>query len=263
MDLNLKNKVAVVLAGSRGLGFGIADSLAREGCQLALCSRDSMKLSAATESLSSRYHVQVFSRAVDITDVNALKEFLAAVVDQLGGIDILVANSGGPPPGACLDLTVEDFSSAFDLVFLTKVIAAQFSCKEMIKKGSGRIIFIESTSVKQNMQNMVLSNSMRSASAAFAKTLSAEVGKEGIRVHTILVGPFKTDRVKELGDVAAQHQNIAFTDWLANAEENTPLGRFGDPAELGDIVSFLSSDKSSYMNGTTTVVDGGIITANF
>lgn len=263
MDLELEKKVAIVLSSSQGLGYGIAETLAKEGCSIALCSRNDKKIESASAKISSDYGVEVFSRAIDVADETALTSFMRSVVEHFGKLDILVANSGGPPPGTCMSLSSADYELAFKLVFMSKVIAAKLACVEMQKNQSGRIIFIESTSVKQSMHNMVLSNSMRSASAAYAKTLSMEVGNQGIRVHTLLVGPFNTNRVRELGKKAAENQQISFDEWLKNAEGTTPLKRFGDPLELGNLVAFLSSQKSSYMNGTTILVDGGITTSNF
>jgi 3-oxoacyl-[acyl-carrier protein] reductase len=259
MDLGLKGRVAVVLAASSGIGRGIATVLAQEGCNLAICARDKSRLDWVAEEIRSATGVQVFAETADVADAGSLDSFFDQVFGVYGKVDILVNNSGGPLPGKSLDLIDDQFQSAFELVLMSKIRASRRVVPSMVKHRWGRIINIESTSVKSALENMALSNVFRSAATAFAKTLSMEYAREGIRVHTLLSGPFLTNRVEELGTVASKQKGISFEQWKREAEIGTPLGRFGDPLEYGALVAFLASDKADYMTGTCIAIDGGAL----
>ncbi|MCS6285283.1 MAG: SDR family oxidoreductase [Nitrospira sp.] len=259
MDLGLSNKVAVVLAGSAGIGRGIATVLAEEGCRLAICARDGERLTASAEDIRTRTSASVLAFSADVRDPKSLDRFFDAVFDTYGRVDILINNTGGPPVGRCLALGDEDYEVAFQLVLMSKIRACRRVVPSMSESRWGRIINIESTSVKSALENMVLSNVFRSAATAFAKTLSMEHARDGIRVHTLLSGPFMTNRVNELGEAAARQRGILFDDWKAEAEAGTALGRFGDPLEYGALVAFLVSDRANYMNGTCIAIDGGVL----
>jgi 3-oxoacyl-[acyl-carrier protein] reductase len=259
MDLALKDKVAVILASSSGIGRGIATVLAEEGCKIAICARDPDRLNLVADEIRHASGVQVLALEADVTNHVMLDKFFDKVLDHFGHIDILVNNSGGPPPGKSLDISDKEFYSAFELVLMSKIRACRRAIPSMIGNKWGRIINVESTSIKNNLENMTLSNVFRSASAAFAKTISAEYARDGIRVHTLLSGPFLTNRVSELGEIAAKKEKISFDKWKLNVEANTPLGRFGDPLEYGALVAFLASDKADYMTGSSIAIDGGIL----
>lgn len=259
MDLGLKNKVAVVLAASSGIGEGIATVLAQEGCNLAICARDKSRLDSVAEKIRTTTGVKVVALEADVADSTALDEFFKQVFDAYGKVDILVNNSGGPPTGKCLDLPDDDYYSAFELVLMSKIRACRHVVPSMAERQWGRIINVESTSVKSALENMVLSNTFRSAATAFAKTLSMEYARDGIRVHTLLSGPFLTNRVNELGMAASSQKGISFEQWKSEAEAGTALGRFGDPLEYGALVAFLVSDKTDYMTGTCIAIDGGAL----
>lgn len=259
MNLGLKDKTAVVLAASSGIGQGIATVLAQEGCNIAICAREKSRLDLVANEIRSATSAKVFAKEADVADVISLDKFFDQVLSVFGKIDILVNNSGGPRPGGCLDFNEKDFQAAYELVLMSKIRACRRVVPVMVKQRWGRIINVESTSVKTALENMVLSNTFRSASAAFAKTLSMEYAKEGIRVHTLLSGPFLTNRVHELGIAAAKNQGISFEEWKKEAEEKSPLGRFGDPLEFGALVAFLASERSEFMNGATIAIDGGAL----
>ncbi len=259
MDLGLQGKIAVVLAASSGIGQGIATALAEEGCKLAICARDHFRLTAVADGIRMATNANVFARTCDVASAESLNTFLDAVFDNYGHVDILVNNSGGPTPGQCFSFADSDYESAFNLVFMSKVRACRRVVPKMIQNRWGRIINIESTSVKSALENMVLSNVFRSASTAFAKTLSMEVASKGIRIHTVMSGPMMTNRVLELGSSLAAKKGIPFEQWKQEAESATPLGKFGDPKEFGEFVAFLASDRTSYMNGTCIPFDGGIL----
>jgi len=259
MDLGLTNKVGVVLAGSAGIGRGIATILAEEGCRLAICARDAQRLADAAKDIQATTGAEVLALKADISDPGSLDSFFDAVFGTYGRVDILVNNTGGPPVGRCLSLQDEDYTTAFQLVLMSKIRACRRVVPYMKENGWGRIINIESTGLKSALENMVLSNTFRSAAAAFAKTLSMEHARDGIRVHTLLSGPFMTNRVNELGEAAARQRGISFDAWRTEAEAGTALGRFGDPREYGALAAFLASDRSSYMNGTSIAIDGGAL----
>jgi 3-oxoacyl-[acyl-carrier protein] reductase len=259
MNLGLKNKVAVVLASGAGIGRGIAAVLAKEGCHLAICSRNEAHISSLGKEIAITSGVNVVARQADVSDPASLDAFFDAVFDAYGKVDILVNNSGGPPAGKCMELSDEQYQQAFQLVLMSKIRACKRVIPEMKKQGWGRIINVESTSVKSPLENMVLSNTFRSAATAFAKTLSLEHARDGIRIHTILSGPFLTNRVNELGNAAASQKGISFEQWKSEAIAGNPLGRFGDPLEFGGLVAFLSSDLADFMNGTCIAIDGGAL----
>jgi len=259
MDLGLKGKVAVVLAASSGIGRGIATVLAQEGCNLAICAREPSRLASVADEIRSTTGVEVFASAADVGDADSLNGFLDQAFSVFGKVDILVNNAGGPPPGRSLELTDEQYQSAFDLTLMSVVRACRRVIPSMQTHGWGRIINIESTSVKCALENMVLSNVFRSGATAFAKTLSMEYARDGIRVHTLLSGPFMTNRVNELGLAASIQKGISFEQWKNEAEAGTALGRFGDPLEYGALVAFLASDRADYMTGTCIAIDGGAL----
>ncbi len=259
MDMGLKDKVAVVLAASSGIGRGIATVLAQEGCNIAICAREASRLASVADDIRSTTGVRVIAETADVENAASLNSFFDKVFDGFGRVDILVNNTGGPPPGKSLDMTEEQYLSAFNLVLMSKIRACKRVVPSMASRGWGRIINIESTSVKSALENMTLSNVFRSGSAAFAKTLSMEYARNGIRVHTLLSGPFLTNRVNELGLAASRQKGISFDQWKREAEAGTALGRFGDPLEYGRLVAFLASNHADYMTGTCIAIDGGAL----
>lgn len=259
MDLGLKGKVAVVMAASSGIGQGIATILAQEGCTLALCARRQERLDATAAILRESSVSPVFAMPTDVSDGASLDKFFNGVFDEYGKVDILVTNAGGPPPGKCLDFGDDQYNAAFNLTLMSVIRSCRRVVPGMAEAGWGRIVNVASTSVKCALENMVLSNVFRSGIAAFAKTLSMEYAHQGIRVHTVMPGPFMTNRVNELGESAARLKGITFEQWKKGAEAGTPLGRFGNPLEFGALVAFLVSDRSDYMTGTCIAIDGGAL----
>lgn len=260
MDLRLNGKKAVVLAASGGLGRGIAGVLSAEGCEVAICGRNEEKLQKTADEIFKQTGQNIFRHKADVADAESLSSFFKSVKDEFGNIDILINNAGGPPPGSSEGFSDSDYMSAFELSLMSVVRSVRHVLPNMKLQSYGRIITLTSTSVKCVLNNMVLSNTFRSAAAAFTKSISMEIAGDGIRAHTILTGPFLTDRVTELGAIAAVKKGVSFDDWKETAERNTPLKRFGDPVEMGNLVAFLCSELSSYMNGTSIAVDGGILT---
>lgn len=259
MNLHLSGKVAIVLASSAGIGRGIATVLSNEGCKVAICGRREDFLKDTASSIRKESGNEVFSKVADVADAQSLQEFLEAVYAEFGHVDILVNNGGGPPAGESSAFNDDQYHAAFELSLMSVVRACRFVLPKMRAQGGGRIITVTSTSVKSAAKNMVLSNTFRSATTAFCKSIAMEAGKDGVRVHTVMPGPFLTDRAHELGTAASQKQGISFDEWLIKAQSGTPLERFGEPMEIGSFVAFLASDLSDYMNGTCVPVDGGIL----
>ncbi len=260
MDLNLEGKIAVVLASSGGMGKGIATILSQEGCKVSICGRNLEKLTNTAQEIKKKTNNEVFFQTVDVSKADSLNEFFSAVYKKFERIDILINNAGGPPAGDSSVFHDEDYYSAFELSLMSVIRSCNIVLPEMRKQGNGKIVTITSTSVKCAMSNMILSNTFRSAAVAFCKSISMEAASDGIRVHSVMPGPFLTDRVNELGNVAAAKQGITFNEWKSTAEKSTPLKRFGSPEEIGQLVAFLVSDLSEYMNGTCIAIDGGILT---
>jgi len=260
MDFQLTGKTAVVLASSAGIGKGIATILSEEGCRVAISGRRAETLKKTDQEIRGKTGNDIFSKTVDVSNAQSLNDFFEAVYSEYGRIDILVNNAGGPPAGDSTSFTDKDYFSAFELSLMSVIRSCNCVLPKMRKQGSGKIITITSTSVKSAMDNMILSNTFRNAAAAFCKSISMEAAKDGVRVHTVMPGPFLTERVNELGSIAAKRQGISFDEWRATAENNTPLKRFGSPEEIGCLVAFLASDLSDYMNGTCIAIDGGILT---
>ncbi|MAT63698.1 MAG: 3-oxoacyl-ACP reductase [Dehalococcoidia bacterium] len=259
MNIDLKGKVAVVLAGSSGIGKGVAKVLSSAGAKVAICSRSEDRLNKASIEIEDYSGFKPLIYSSDISKKESLISFLNKVKSDYGSIDILINNAGGPPPGNLMDLDDLSFEKAHNLTLMSSIYATKYVASIMSDNNWGRIIFISSTGVKSIIEGLLLSNIYRSAVAGFAKSISAEFGNMGLRVHNILSGPFDTARVKQLGDKASKSKGISFDKWKEEAEANTPLGRFGDPLEMGNLVAFLSSDLSSYMTGTTIAIDGGAL----
>jgi 3-oxoacyl-[acyl-carrier protein] reductase len=260
MDLQLEGKVAAILASSSGIGKGVATVLSQEGCSLAICGRRPDKLEETEAEIINKTGNEVFSKATDVSDAHSLTSFFDAVYEHYGQLDILVCNAGGPPAGDSTTFKDKDYISAFELSLMSVIRSCSYVLPEMKKQKNGKIITITSTSVKCALNNMILSNTFRSSTAAFSKSIAMEAAEYGVRVHTVMPGPFMTDRVNELGNIAAKRKNLSFEEWKISAEKNTPLNRFGYPEEMGNLIAFLVSDKSSYMNGTCIAIDGGILT---
>ena len=259
MDLTLHGKVAIVLAGSAGIGRGIAEVLAQEGCEVAICSRSSEKLRNTAKEIKEMTDKNVFYSVADVSKAESLETFMKKVIEKFGLVDILVTNAGGPPPGSSSELMDEHYQSAHELTLMSVVRSCRFVLPGMCERGWGRIITLTSTSVKSAIDNLLLSNVYRNAVAGFSKSIAMETARDGVRVHCIMPGPFMTDRVLELGTVASNKAKITFEEWKKNAEKNTLLGRFGEPGEMGKLVAFLASDCSSYMTGTCIAIDGGAL----
>ena len=259
MDLGLKDRVALVAASSQGLGKAVAMGLAREGAKLALCARSQDSLDAAAEEIRAATGAEVLTRAVDVTVHDQVRSFVAQTAATFGTIDICVANAGGPPSKSFADTTVEDWEKATDLNLMSTVYLAKETLPLMQAKRWGRFIAITSVTVKQPLEGLVLSNSVRSGVSGLIKTLANEYGPHNVLVNNVCPGFTATDRLLELAETLAEKQGVDAAQIEAGWAKQTPLGRIGQPGEFANLVVFLASECASYITGVSIPVDGGII----
>ena len=259
MDLGLKNKVALVAASSSGLGRAVAEELAAEGASLLLCARDAQTLTETAASIAERSGAHVLAVPADVTVIEDINRLVAAGFERFGRIDILVTNAGGPPAGRFDQLTREQWDAAIKLTLLSAVELARQVVPGMKERRWGRIINITSIAVKQPVDGLLLSNSLRAGLTGFARTLANEVAPEGITVNNVLPGYTRTERLQELVEFMAQKQGISIDEFRGTWEKEIPMGRLGEPRELAATVAFLASERASYITGTSIQVDGGWI----
>jgi 3-oxoacyl-[acyl-carrier protein] reductase len=256
MDLGLSDKAAVVLGASSGLGFAIAERLAHEGARVFAGAREGERLEKAVQAL------RAISAGASALPLNLLdKASVAAAETAIAKIapDILVCNNGGPPPGSAAQSKLEDWRHQFDAMVLHQISIIRAALPKMQDRGWGRILIVGSSGVVEPIANLVISNALRSALIAFAKTLATEVGRSGVRVNVILPGRIATDRVAQLDEGAAERQKISVADVKKKSMDTIPLGRYGNPSEFADVAAFIVSERASYMTGQITRVDGGLL----
>lgn len=258
MDYRLDGKVALVNGASRGIGRGIAEALAAEGANLVVCSRDKTAIAATAEELASAHGSEVVPVAADVAVAGAAEQAVATAVERFGRLDILVNNGGGPPYGTFADFSDADWQHAFDLLLLNVVRMVRAALPHLRSSGSGRIVNVASSAVKEPIPGLILSNSLRAGVAGLAKTLADELAPDRITVNTVLPGLILTDRLRGSYIEPARKAGIAVDD-LARAEiaKEVPLGRVGEPADMGNLVAFLCSEAAGYLTGLTLTVDGG------
>ncbi len=259
MDLGLKNKVALVAAGSRGLGRAVAEELAAEGASLLLCARDGQTLAETAAAIAESSGAHVLAVPADVTVIDDITRLVEAGIERFGQIDILVTNAGGPPAGTFDKLTRQQWDEAIRLTLLSAVELARQVLPGMKERRWGRIINITSIAVKQPVDGLLLSNSLRAGLTGFARTLANEVAPDGITVNNVLPGYTRTERLEELVEFMAKKQGISVDEFRGTWEKEIPMGRLGDPRELAATVAFLASERASYITGTSIQVDGGWI----
>ncbi|HZE96591.1 MAG TPA: SDR family oxidoreductase [Planctomycetota bacterium] len=260
MDFGLKGKIAIVLGASQGMGRASARSLALEGCELALAARKAETLGEAAESLAKECGVRVFHQACDVTRDADRESFLAETLHRYERVDILVNNCGGPKPGTLKDApSAEEWRDGFERSLMQVVKWTQAVMPYM--KGWGRIVNIVSTSVKQPIDGLLLSNSIRPGVIGFSKSASRELAGLGITINSILPGSIRTDRTVELATHRSRKEGLSVDQVLDEKAREIPTGRLGEPDEIGAAVAFLCSRQAAYITGTTLVVDGGLTRA--
>jgi 3-oxoacyl-[acyl-carrier protein] reductase len=253
VNLGLGDKVALVCGASRGLGRAIAAELVAEGAAVAVCSRDAERLAAAASELGP----EVLAVPADLAAPGEPTRAVEAAVERFGKVDVLVANTGGPPAGTHDTLTLEDWDAATTLLLRSTVELAAAVLPGMKERGWGRVLIVTSVAVKQPVDNLILSNSLRAAVTGFAKTLAREVATDGITVNTILPGYTATERVTELNRANAEREGVEPEEIQARLEASIPLGRLAEPEEFAALAAFLASERASYITGAAIAVDGG------
>jgi len=257
METGLRSRVAIVAASSQGIGKATADAFASEGCRVAMCARNPETLRSAAEQIRTRHGVDVHAEPVDVTDADAVRHYVEAVVQKFGSVDICVTNAGGPPAKGFLAASLEEWRRAVDANFLSTVYFAREVIPHMQKKRWGRIITVTSITTKQPVADLVLSNAVRAAVAGLVKSLANEFGKDGILVNNVGPGYTATDRLKELArarsSASGKSEKEIFDGWAVDA----PLKRVGEPREVADAIVWLASERASFVTGQTILVDGG------
>ena len=259
MDLGLGGKVALVAASSRGLGRAVAEELAREGAALVLCARHEDALHATADAIRAGSGVRVETVAADLGEADGVARVTEAALHAFGRVDVLVTNSGGPPAGPFESHSREAWNRAVRQNLDSVVELVRAVLPGMKERRWGRIVNVTSIAVKQPVDGLMLSNSIRAAVTGFARTLANEVAPFGITVNNVMPGYTRTQRVEELAARnAALHDSTAGAE-LAVFERQIPMGRLGEPAEFGAMVAFLASERASYITGASIPVDGGWI----
>jgi len=259
MDLGLTNRAAIVAASSRGLGRAVALGLAREGCRLALCSRDAAAIAAAARDIGAETGVPVFAAAVDVTREAAVREFVEQAAAQFGAIDICVTNAGGPPSKTFDQTSVEDWRSAVDLNLMSTLFFAREVLPRMKERRWGRFLTITSVAVKQPLEGLILSNSVRAAVSGLVKSLANEYGPFGVLVNNLCPGFTMTARLEQLSGKLAAAEGVTREEVQERWARQTPLRRIGTPEEFAAVAVFLASERAAYITGSSIAVDGGLV----
>lgn len=260
MELGIKDKVALVTASSTGLGFACAQTLLQEGAKVAIGSRQQQKVTTAVEQLAEwGAQEAILGAAVDYTQTEAMTHYLAEVQEKLGSIDILVCSSGGPAMGSVTEFDTQAYSHALEDNLLAMIRLSLALLPNMQANKWGRIIFITSSAAVQPIPSLALSNVARAGLHSFAKTLAQDVAKEGITVNCVMPGKINTDRMMAVTRKRAADNQRSLNEQMAMDFAKIPAGRYGQPQELANLVTFLCSEKASYINGSAIAVDGGAI----
>ena len=261
MDLGLEDKVALVTAASKGLGRAVATELAREGAHVVISSRDEEALSKTAAEIRLETGAEVDYRAADLRSAEDIRALISHAAERFGGVDVLVNNTGGPPAGTFEDLDDEAWQGAFEQILLSLIRCVRGVLPLMRERGGGRIVNVASSSVKQPIENLTLSNTFRAGLAGLAKTLSLELAPDGILVNTLGPGRISTARSQSMDASQAESRGVPVEEVRGEFEARIPLGRYGTPEEFARVAAFLASPANSYVTGQAILVDGGMVRA--
>ncbi|HEY5220450.1 MAG TPA: SDR family oxidoreductase [Gemmatimonadaceae bacterium] len=259
MDLGLKDKAAIVSAASRGLGYAVARELAAEGARVMICARDAERVEAARAALVAETGADVRAVAADLATTEGIAAVASAAERAFGQVDILVNNTGGPPSGPFEKLSWDLWQREVDNLLRGTVELTRRVLPGMRERKWGRILNVTSITVKQPVDGLMLSNSLRAAITGFARTLATEVARDGVTVNCILPGFTKTERVEQLSAATAEREGLTVAEVNARTEAQIPMRRIGEPREFGAMAAFLVSERASYVTGQSVAVDGGWI----
>ena len=259
MDLELKEKVAIVGGGSKGLGRACADVLAQEGMRVAICSRSKADLDLAAKEIRDASGSDVFAFAGDLDKPETVRDLVAATMKRFGRLDVMVNNSGGPPLARAHNATEEQWATAVQRSLLFFARMSREAVPHLKRRGGGRIVNILASTVYKPIPNLALSGATRMGVVAFAKSLADEIGRDGILVNNVCPGSILSERMLANVTSRAKELGISVDEALAQRAAETAVGRIGEPKELAYLVAFLASGKSSYITGTTILVDGGLV----
>ena len=258
MDLGLSDRAALVTAASRGLGRACAQALAEEGARVFVSSRDRAAIEATAAEIGA-----AGSAPADMADPEAIARLVESATAALGGLDVLVVNAGGPPPGTFASVGEDGWQRGFDLTLMSAVRLIRAALPHLQRSDQGRIVVITSVSVRQPVPNLLLSNAYRSAVTSTAKTLSREVARFGVTVNCLAPDAILTDRIRSLRQPAASERGLSLDALLEQEARSHPMGRFGEPIEFGRTCAFLCSRHAGYITGQTIGVDGGTVRGVF
>jgi 3-oxoacyl-[acyl-carrier protein] reductase len=257
MDLGLRNKVALVAAASKGLGKACALSLAQEGARLVICSRNEQSIHKTADEIRSTTGATVLPVVADVSNEADIAKFVQAAIDAFGTVHIMVNNAGGPPTGHVLKVTEEEWEKGFQLTMMSVIRFIRAVLPYMEKQQWGRIISIVSIAAKQPINELLISSTLRPGILGLTKVIANQYAKDNITINTICPGLILTARQQELSVSRAADRKMSIDEYLSDSAKAIPAGRLGRPEEIGDVVTFLASEKASYVNGVNLLVDGG------
>ena len=259
MNLGLEGKLALVTAASGGLGYATAKALAQEGATVAICSRHQERAAEAARLIGDETGGKVHAYEADVSEADSLERLFRSATAELGGLDILVCNAGGPPPGGFEKLGEAEWDRAYQLTLQSVARSIRLALPYMRQRGGGAILALGSSSVKRPIPNLMLSNVFRPAVHGLCSALAEEVAADGIRINMLSPGRVETERTVQLDNARAEREGLTPQEVRARSVATIPLGRLGRPEEFGRVAAFLCSDGASYMTGSSVVLDGGMV----
>ncbi|HEU4994511.1 MAG TPA: SDR family oxidoreductase [Gemmatimonadaceae bacterium] len=259
MDLGLRGKVALVAAASKGLGRAVADELAAEGAALVICARGADELHATRRAIADQHRADVEAVVADVSTMEGIELVARTAISRHGRVDILVNNAGGPPSGPFESHPWETWQGAVDLTLRSTVELTRRVLPGMRERRWGRVLNVTSIAVKQPVDGLILSNSIRAAVTGWARTLANEVARDGVTVNCLMPGFTRTERVEQLNAERAAREKVPVEDVRRRTEATIPMHRVGEPREFGALAAFLASERASYITAQSIAVDGGWI----